>query len=148
MISGYHAALNAAAVGLGFEVLVFVHLGHGDREQLAAFDQGLAAIPEVIQAERLFGTPDYLLRVVTADLDAHQRLFKDKLATLPNVNQLSSTIVTKRVIASRPTHPSLAAQPTTFPRSHPVRRRPTHRGGGVVHGVQMERATVRTTWTP
>src|SRR6476646_6458190 len=38
--------------------------------------------------------------------------------------------------------------PTTLPRSHPVRRRPTHRGAGVVHGVQVERATVRTTWTP
>jgi hypothetical protein len=33
-------------------------------------------------------------------------------------------------------------------RSHPVRRRPTHRGAGVVRGVQVERATVRTTWTP
>lgn len=36
----------------------------------------------------------------------------------------------------------------TLPSSHPVRRRPTHRGAGVVHGVQVERATVRTTWTP
>src|SRR5690348_13195181 len=38
--------------------------------------------------------------------------------------------------------------PTTLPSSHPVRRRPTHRGAGVVHGVQVKRATVRTTWTP
>lgn len=38
--------------------------------------------------------------------------------------------------------------PTTYPGSHPVCRRPTHRGAGVVHGVQVERATVRTTWTP
>ncbi|MFE7402675.1 RNaseH domain-containing protein [Streptomyces sp. NPDC057557] len=37
---------------------------------------------------------------------------------------------------------------TTLPSSHPVRRRPTHRGAGVVHGVQVERATVRTTCTP
>jgi DNA-binding Lrp family transcriptional regulator len=102
VISGYHATLNAAAVGLGFEVLVFVHLRHGDRKQLAAFDEGLTAIPEVIQAERLFGTPDYLLRVVTEDLDAYQRLFEEKLATLPNVNQLTSTIVMKQVIATRP----------------------------------------------
>jgi hypothetical protein len=40
------------------------------------------------------------------------------------------------------------AQPTTLPSSHPVCRRPTHRGAGVVPGVQVERATVRTTWTP
>ncbi|WP_142151961.1 UTRA domain-containing protein [Streptomyces sp. SLBN-31] len=37
---------------------------------------------------------------------------------------------------------------TTYLCSHPVRRRPTHRGAGVVQGVQVERATVRTTWTP
>ena len=42
----------------------------------------------------------------------------------------------------------LPPSPTTHPSSHPVRRRPTHRGAGVVHGVQVERATVRTTWTP
>lgn len=39
------------------------------------------------------------------------------------------------------------AHPFT-PRFHPVRRRPTRRGAGVVPGVQVERATVRTTWTP
>jgi DNA-binding Lrp family transcriptional regulator len=102
VISGYHATLNAAAVGLGFQVLVFVHLRQGDRENLAAFDNGLAAIPQVIHAERLFGTPDYLLRVVTTDLDAYQQLFEDKLATLPNVDRLESTIVMKRVITARP----------------------------------------------
>ncbi|CAM5448062.1 hypothetical protein SGRIM119S_01597 [Streptomyces griseorubiginosus] len=42
----------------------------------------------------------------------------------------------------------LVDQPTTNPSFHPVCRRPTHRGAGVVHGVQVERATVRTTWTP
>ncbi|MDQ1036860.1 hypothetical protein QFZ75_003276 [Streptomyces sp. V3I8] len=39
-------------------------------------------------------------------------------------------------------------QPTTRLSFHPVRRRPTHRGAGVVQGVKVERATVRTTWTP
>lgn len=34
------------------------------------------------------------------------------------------------------------------PRSHPVCRRPTHRGAGAVPGVQVERPTGRTTWTP
>lgn len=102
VIRGYHAALDAAAIGLGFEVLVFVHLRQGDRERLAAFDEGLLAIPQVIQAERLFGTPDYLLRVVTADLEAYQRLFEERLATLPNVDRLMSTIVMKRVISNAP----------------------------------------------
>lgn len=38
--------------------------------------------------------------------------------------------------------------PTLTPSFRPVRRRPTHRGAGVVQGVKVERATVRTTLTP
>lgn len=40
------------------------------------------------------------------------------------------------------------SQPTTHPSSHPVCRRPTRSGAGAGPGVQVERATVRTTWTP
>ncbi len=102
VLRGYRAVVDPAAVGLGFEVLVFIYLRQGDRPSLAAFDEGVAAIPQVIQAERLFGTPDYLLRVVTADLDAYQRLFEEKLSTLPIVKRLTSTIVMKPVVGPRP----------------------------------------------
>ncbi|HLI42200.1 MAG TPA: Lrp/AsnC ligand binding domain-containing protein [Streptosporangiaceae bacterium] len=62
----------------------------------------LAAIPEVRHAERLFGEPDYLLRVATADLAAYQELRDEKLAALPGVQRLTSTIVMKRVVDDRP----------------------------------------------
>ena len=42
---------------------------------------------------------------------------------------------------------STIPQPTTVPSSHPVRRRPTRRGAGVVQGVKVERATVQTNLT-
>ncbi|ROQ32091.1 hypothetical protein EDD98_1064 [Streptomyces sp. PanSC19] len=41
-----------------------------------------------------------------------------------------------------------ATSAASIPNSHPVCRRPTHRGAGAVPGVQVERPTVRTTWTP
>jgi DNA-binding Lrp family transcriptional regulator len=56
----------------------------------------------VRHAERLFGDPDYLIRVATADLGAYQALRDEKLATLPGVQRLSSTIVMKRVVDDRP----------------------------------------------
>jgi DNA-binding Lrp family transcriptional regulator len=56
----------------------------------------------VRHAERLFGDPDYLVRVATADIDSYQRLRDEKLATLPGVQRLSSTIVMKRVVDERP----------------------------------------------
>jgi DNA-binding Lrp family transcriptional regulator len=100
-ISGYHAHLNANALGLTFEALVFVTMRGGDRATVDAFEQAVAAIPHIREAQRLFGEPDYLLRVITADLPAFQELYDERLATLPGVQRLSSTLVMKSVVENR-----------------------------------------------
>jgi DNA-binding Lrp family transcriptional regulator len=101
-IRGYRAIVDAGALGLSFEALVMVTMRREDRETLLAFEEGLASIPNVVQAERLFGDPDYLLRVVTADLAAYQRLQDEKLTALPGVQRMTSTLVMKRVVPDRP----------------------------------------------
>ena len=101
-ISGYRAHLDPHALGLRFEALVFVTMLGADRETLDAFEEGVAAVPNVLQAQRLFGNPDYLLRVIAQDLPAFERLYDDRLATLPGVQRLSSTLVMKSVVENRP----------------------------------------------
>lgn len=101
-ILGYRAVVDARAVGLGFEALVFITMRQEDRETLEGFETGVAAIPQVLQAERLFGDPDYLLRIVTNDLGAYQRLQDEKLSALPGVQRMTSTLVMKRVVHDRP----------------------------------------------
>ena len=101
-IRGYRALVDPAAVGLGFEVSVHVTMDREDAATIASFEEELAKVPEVRHAERLFGDPDYLVRVATADLAAYQVLRDEKLATLPGVHRLSSTIVMKRVVDERP----------------------------------------------
>ena len=101
-IRGYRALVDPAAVGLGFEVIVHVTMDREDAATIASFEEELAKVPEVRHAERLFGDPDYLVRVATADLAAYQVLRDEKLATLPGVHRLSSTIVMKRVVDERP----------------------------------------------
>ena len=100
-IRGYRAVVDPAAIGLGFEVLVFVTMDREDAATIADFERGLAKVAEVRHAERLFGDPDYLVRVATADLDAYQSLRDEKLATLPGVRRLTSTIVMKRIVDDR-----------------------------------------------
>jgi DNA-binding Lrp family transcriptional regulator len=101
-IRGYRAVVDPAAIGLGFEVLVQVTMDREDAATVADFERGLAEIPEVRHAERLFGDPDYLLRVATADIAAYQTLRDEQLATLPGVGRLTSTIVMKRIVEDRP----------------------------------------------
>ena len=74
----------------------------GDRDTVAAFEEAVTAIPHVVLAQRLFGDPDYLLRVVSADLRAFQRLYDERLATLPGVRRLTSTLVMRQVVGDRP----------------------------------------------
>ncbi|MER7923116.1 Lrp/AsnC family transcriptional regulator [Streptomyces sp. NPDC096057] len=101
-IRGYRAVVDPAAVGLDFEALVFVTLRWETPDTVTAFEEAVAAVPHVLQAQRLFGEPDYLLRVATADLDAFQQLYDRQLARLPGVQRLTSTLVMKNVVQDRP----------------------------------------------
>ncbi|QXE38427.1 Lrp/AsnC family transcriptional regulator [Streptomyces sp. GMY02] len=101
-IRGYRAVVDPAAVGLNFEALVFATLRWESSHTVADFEEAVADVPQVIQAQRLFGEPDYLLRVATTDLAAFQQLYDQRLATLPGVQRLTSTLVMKNVIDDRP----------------------------------------------
>lgn len=101
-IQGYRAVVDPTSLGLTFEALVFVTMRQEDRDTLLAFESAVAGIPNVLLAQRLFGDPDYLLRIVTADLAAYQQLEDDVLAALPGVQRLNSTLVMKSVVADRP----------------------------------------------
>ena len=58
--------------GIEFSAIVFVTLRVTDRAAVQAFEDAVPQIPEIIQAQRLFGDPDFLLHVVTTDLAAYQ----------------------------------------------------------------------------
>ncbi|MGI5424215.1 Lrp/AsnC family transcriptional regulator [Streptomyces sp. CA-179760] len=101
-IRGYRAVVDPSAVGLDFEALVFVTMRREDADTVTAFEEAVAAVPHVLQAQRLFGDPDYLLRVATTDLAAFQQLYDQQLARLPGIQRLTSTLVMKHVVDDRP----------------------------------------------
>jgi DNA-binding Lrp family transcriptional regulator len=114
VITGYRAEVDPAALGMGFSALVQIVMERGDAATVAQFEAAVASVPEVRSAERLFGEPDYILRVVATDLDGFAELRDTKLATLPGVARLTSTIVMKRIIENAPL-PSAARSPSAAP---------------------------------
>lgn len=86
---GYNADVDAEKAGPAFTAIVSVLLRQEDRQTVADFQAGVAKSPRSC-AQRLFGDPDYVLRVVAADLGAYQRLYGEKLAGLPGVKRLTS----------------------------------------------------------
>lgn len=101
-IRGYRAVVDPVALGLTFEALVFVTMKQEDRDTLLGFEAAVQEIPNVVLAQRLFGDPDYMLRVVTTDLAAYAQLEDDVLSAVPGVLRLNSTLVMKHVVSDRP----------------------------------------------
>ncbi|MOA66626.1 AsnC family protein [compost metagenome] len=57
----------------------------GDRLAIEVFETALVEIPHPVDAQRLFGEMDYLLRVITQDSPAFQQPYDESLSTLPNI---------------------------------------------------------------
>lgn len=102
VITGYRATLDAAAAGFGFQTLVFVTMREATRDAIAAFEGGVQALVHVVEAQRLFGDPDYLLRVTAADIDHFQQIYDENLSALPGVLRLNTTLVMRSVVDNRP----------------------------------------------
>jgi Lrp/AsnC family transcriptional regulator, leucine-responsive regulatory protein len=96
-IRGYRAIVNPEAVQRSFQVLVWVDLVLGTREVIEGFERALLGIPDVVEAQRLFGEPDYLLRVASRDSDEYERLYTARLAALPGVRKARSQLAMKTI---------------------------------------------------
>lgn len=99
VVRGSRGMIDAAKSGFGFEVVAFATLRGPNA--IHDFDRAIARIPEITEAHRLFGTPDYLLRIVARDKARYQQLYDDILSKLPGLRGLKSTMVMKEVIAAR-----------------------------------------------
>ena len=97
VIRGYHADVDPAAVGRGFEVTVHVELTLKDRDTVEAFEAGVAAMEEVIECRRMFGVPDYVIRVAVTDPSAYEAFYMGKLAELPGLARVNSQFTMKTV---------------------------------------------------
>ncbi len=96
-IRGYHADVDPAAVGRGLEVTVHVELSRKDRATVEAFEAGIAALDEVVECRRMFGMPDYLVRVAVANQEAYEAFYMNRLAELPGLARVNSQFTMKTV---------------------------------------------------
>ena len=102
VITGFRTRLDPAAVGYSTQVIAFITLEREDRATVAALEDGLAALPQVLSAERLFGDPDFLVRVIARDLADYQRIRDEHLSELPGVARITSTLVMREIVRDGP----------------------------------------------
>jgi DNA-binding Lrp family transcriptional regulator len=101
VIRGYTARIDPRALGRGFEVLVNVDLTSKDRATFEAFEAFVAALDEVTEVRRMFGLPDYVLRVATDSIESYEVFVSTQLGDAPGLAKLDSHITMKLIKADR-----------------------------------------------
>jgi DNA-binding Lrp family transcriptional regulator len=91
-IKGYHAVLEAEALGFGVTVFAQVGLSSQADADLKAFEALVLQWPEVREANMLAGEADFLLKVVAHDWDSYQRFLTTRLTAAPHVAHVKSAL--------------------------------------------------------
>ena len=97
IIDRYAALVSQPRVGLSGNVFVFIGLHREEERELAAFEDAVRNIPEVMECYLMTGEFDYLLRVVVSDMADFERLHRDSLTRLPGVARVNSSVAIRTV---------------------------------------------------
>jgi DNA-binding Lrp family transcriptional regulator len=92
VIKGYHAELDAASLGFTITVFAMVSLKSQAEEDLRAFENHIRALPEVRECHMLNGEIDFILKIVSKDLQSFQEFLTSKLTPAPNVASVKTSL--------------------------------------------------------
>lgn len=97
IIAGYHAHIAVRLLGPITTVFAEITLGSHRQTDFARFETAVCQLPEIVECWALGGGVDYLVKVVTRDIDAYQRLIDRLLAADSGIDRYFSYVVTKPV---------------------------------------------------
>ncbi|WP_101066936.1 Lrp/AsnC family transcriptional regulator [Roseovarius salinarum] len=106
LIEGYHARINLRKLGPHVTVFVAAELADHTPASFHGFEDTVQHYEEITACWALGGGFDYLLQIVTTDIDAYQRLIDHLLESRIGLARYFTYIVTKRV--KGPVAPPLA----------------------------------------
>ena len=91
------AVLDRAKLGLKAHIFVQVKLSATGRANVSDFAEAVRAFPEVLECYVLMGQTDFLMRVMTPDIEAYERFFFDKLSRVPGVQDIQSIVALSEI---------------------------------------------------
>ena len=91
-ITGYHAVVDPGMLGYTITVFAMVSLKSQAESDLKAFEDHVAPLPEVRECHMLNGEIDFILKIVSRDLQSFQEFLTSKLTPAPNVASVKTSL--------------------------------------------------------
>lgn len=89
--------LDRKKIGLNTQIFAEVKLNAHGRSNLTEFAEAMREFPEVLECYVLMGSVDFLLRIVTQDIEAYERFFFEKLSLVPGIQEVNSTVALSEI---------------------------------------------------
>ena len=90
------ALIDRAKIGLKVTIFVSIRTNEHDPEWLENFARVAATFPEIVELYRMSGDVDYLMKVVTQDVEGYDRFYK-KLIKAVRLNDVSSAFAMEQI---------------------------------------------------
>ncbi len=91
------AMLNRKKLGLSLVIYTEVKLTANGRAAVGEFEDKIRSFPEVTECYVMMGRSDFLLRIVTKDIESYETFFRDHLSQLPGVQDITSAMALSEV---------------------------------------------------
>jgi len=91
------ALVNPEKVGLGLTVYVRVKTREHSAGWAKKLNEVIAAMPEILECHRIGGDVDYLLKVVVEDMAGYDRTYKELIARVPSLADVSALFSMERL---------------------------------------------------
>ena len=92
VIRGYHADLEPSKRGFAIVVFAMVSLKSQAETALREFEEAMQDLPEVREVHMLNGEIDFILKIVSRDLQSFQEFLTSKLTPAPNVASVKTSL--------------------------------------------------------
>jgi len=92
IIKGYHADIDADALGFSVQVFAFVGLTSQAEADLQDFERLVSTWPQVRECHMLMGETDFLLKIVAHDWDDFQKFLTSHLTPAKNVSHVKTAL--------------------------------------------------------
>ena len=94
------ALLDRRKIGLNTQIFAQVRLTAQGRERLDEFSDKIRSFPEVLECYVMMGPIDFMLRVVTADVESYEQFFFHKLSRVPGIQEINSMVALSEIKAT------------------------------------------------
>ena len=97
VIKGYGVLLDRKKIGLGVMVFIRVSIDSHSEKEAKKFEEEVSALEHVVACYSIGGDADFLLQVVSPDLDTYAEFSMSIIRRLPGIKEMQSMFVLKEL---------------------------------------------------